>query len=268
MTIHPTAVVDSGAEIDGSATIGPYSIVEKGAVVGPDCVIGPHAIISGATTMGARNTVGSFTNIGTPPQDLTYHNEATRLTIGDDNQIREYVSIHRGTPGGHGVTTIGNGNLIMAYAHIAHDCVVGNNVILVNGVTLGGHVEIGDRATIGGLSAVHQFTRVGDYSYIGGMSGISKDVPPYVIMSGVRNQMRVNGINRIGLRRAGFDRDTIKKLIQAYKIIFRTPELLLQEALSKTLDEIPDCEAVAKLVNFFKTSIRSVVRTAGDDDEE
>ncbi len=268
MNIHPTAVVDPDATVHPSTTVGPYAVIEKGVVIGADCVICPHAVVTGHTTIGARNTIGSFTNIGGPPQDLKYHNEDTRLLIGDDNQIREYVSIHRGTPGGHGVTTVGSGNLLMAYTHIAHDCVVGNHVIMANAATLGGHVEIGERVIIGGLTAVHQFTRIGDYAYIGGMSGVSKDVPPYVIMAGIRNQMRVTGINRIGLRRAGFSAETIKKLMQAYKIIFRSPELLLQEALTKALDEIPDCEPVARLVNFFRTSSRSVVRMAGDDGEE
>ncbi|HIJ79430.1 MAG: acyl-[acyl-carrier-protein]--UDP-N-acetylglucosamine O-acyltransferase, partial [Desulfobulbaceae bacterium] len=156
----------------------------------------------------------------------------------------------------------------MAYTHVAHDCIVGNHVIMANAATLGGHVEVGDRVTIGGLTAVHQFARLGDYAYIGGMSGISKDVPPYVIMAGIRNRMKVSGINRIGLRRAGFAAEDIKKLSLAFKIIFRSPELLLQEALTKTLDEIPDCVPVAKLVNFFKTSKRSVVRAAANDSDE
>jgi UDP-N-acetylglucosamine acyltransferase len=267
MNIHPTAVIDPEAKVHASTTVGPYAVIEKGVEIGPDCVICPHAVVTGLTTIGARNTIGSFTNIGGPPQDLKYNNEPTRLVIGDDNQIREYVSIHRGTPGGHGVTTVGSGNLLMAYTHIAHDCVVGDHVIMANAATLGGHVEVADRVIIGGLTAVHQFVRIGEYAYIGGMSGLSKDVPPYVIMSGIRSQMRVTGINRIGLRRSGFTADEIKKLGQAYKIIFRSPELLLQEALAKTLEEIPDCAPVAKLVNFFATSKRGAVRMAGDDEE-
>lgn len=268
MNIHPTAVIDPGARVHPSAVVGAYAVIEKGVVIGPDCVISPHAVVTGSTTLGARNTIGSFTNIGGPPQDLKYNNEDTRLEIGDDNQIREYVSIHRGTPGGRGVTTVGSGNLLMAYTHVAHDCQVGDGVIMANAATLGGHVQVGDRVIIGGLTAVHQFTRIGEFAYIGGMSGISKDVPPYVIMAGIRNQMRVTGINRIGLRRAGFDADTIRKLVQAYRIIFRSPDLLLQDALDKTLADLPDCAPVVRLVDFFRTSKRSVVRTAGDDDEE
>lgn len=265
--IHPTAVVEPGAELHETVTVGAYAVIDKGVRIGPDSVISPHAVITGSTTIGARNTIGSFAIVGGPPQDLKYHNEDTKVVIGDDNQIREYVSIHRGTPGGHGVTTVGSGNMLMAYTHVAHDCVVGDQVIMANAATLGGHVEVADRVIIGGLTAVHQFTRIGEYAYIGGMSGISKDVPPYVITAGIRNQLRVTGINRIGLRRAGFDAESIKKLMHAYRIIFRTPELLLQEALAKALDENADCEPVARLVNFFKASKRSVVRQGGDEEE-
>jgi len=265
MNIHPTAVIDPQAEVDASATIGPYAVIEKGVVIGPDCLISPHAVVTGLTTIGARTTIGSFASIGGPPQDLKYNNEPTKVVIGEDNQIREYVSIHRGTPGGRGITTLGNGNLLMAYTHVAHDCLVGNHVIMANGATLGGHVQVADRVIIGGLTAVQQFIRIGEYAYIGGMSGLSSDIPPYVVMAGVRNQMRITGINRIGLRRAGFSAEDIKKLGQAYKIIFRSPELLLQDALAKALAELPDCEPVARLVNFFTTSKRGVVRTGGDD---
>ncbi|MFZ5775551.1 MAG: acyl-ACP--UDP-N-acetylglucosamine O-acyltransferase [Thermodesulfobacteriota bacterium] len=267
MSIHPTAVVDPGAELHETVTVGPYAVIDKGVRIGADSVVSPHAVVTGATTIGARTTIGPFATIGAPPQDLKYHNEETRVVIGDDNQIREYVSIHRGTPGGRGITTVGNGNLLMAYTHVAHDCTLGDHVIMANAATLGGHVEVGDRVIIGGLTAVHQFSRIGEYAYIGGMSGISKDVPPYVITAGIRNQLRVTGINRIGLRRAGFSADSIKRLMNAYRIIFRTPELLLQDALVKALDEGADCEPVARLVNFFKASKRSVIRQAGDDEE-
>lgn len=266
MKIHSTAVVDPEAELHDSVTVGPYAIIEKGVKVCADTEIGSHALISGKTTIGERNKIGPFTCIGTPPQDLKYNNEETELIIGNDNQIREYVSIHRGTPSGHGVTTVGNNNLLMAYVHVAHDCVIKENVIMANGATLGGHVEIGERATIGGLTAIHQFSRIGAYSYIGGMSGVSKDVPPYVIMAGLRNQMRVTGINRIGLKRCGFDDHTIRQLITAYKIIFRSPDLLLEDALKKTMSEISDCEPVQKLVQFFRESKRGVVRTGGDEE--
>jgi len=266
MSIHPTAIIDKKANIDSSVSVGPYAVIDSGVSIGPDTDIASHALITGKTTIGARNRIGPFTIIGGPPQDIRYKNEPTEVFLGDDNLVREYVSIHRGTPGGHGKTVIGNGNMLMAYVHIAHDCLVGNHVIMANAATLGGHVEVADRANLGGVVAVHQFTRIGTYAYIGGMSGVSKDVPPYVIMSGIRNQMRVTGINKVGLKRSGFDTETIRKMNRAFQLIFRTPNLLLQDALVQTIEEMPDCEPVAKLVEFFKTSKRSVVRTFADEE--
>ena len=260
MTIHPTALVDSGADLDSSVTVGAYTIIEKGVTIGADTEIGPHAVISGCTTIGCRNRIHSFTSIGAPPQDLKYSGEETRLVIGDDNLIREYVSIHRGTVTGHGVTTVGSGNLIMAYSHIAHDCVVGNMVIMANGGTLGGHVQVGDHANLGGMVAIHQFSRVGAYTYIGGMSGISKDVPPFVIATGIRDQLRITGINKIGLRRSGFAAEDISTLAQAFVAIFRT-ELVLSEALDKVMAEFSNCQLVVDLVTFMKAPNRfGVVR--------
>ncbi len=266
MNIHPTAIVDPGAVLDQSVTVGAYAVIEAGVEIGAGTEVGSHTVISGRTTIGERNSIGSFASIGAPPQDLKYNNEATRVVIGDDNHIREYVSIHRGTPDGNGVTTVGNGNMIMAYSHIAHDCVVGNRVILANCATLGGHVQIADHANIGGMVAIHQFSRVGGFTYIGGMSGISKDVPPFVIASGVRNKLRITGINKIGLKRCGYDAETIRKVGRAFVYIFRTPELLLQEALDKSLAEFPDCEPVATMVEFFRAPNRMGVlrKTNGD----
>jgi UDP-N-acetylglucosamine acyltransferase len=264
MKIHPSAIIDPHAELDSSVIVGPYAVIGPEVRVGPDCEIGPHAVLSGPTTMGAANRIGPFAHVGGDPQDLKYHGERTELVMGDNNTIREYVSIHRGTESGHRRTSIGNDNMFMVSSHIAHDCVIGNRVILANAATLGGHVEIEDHATLGGLVAVHQFTRIGAYAYIGGMSGISKDIPPYIIMAGIRNQMRVTGINKIGLQRSGFDEDTIKKLNQAFRIIFRTPGLLLEQALERTLAEIPECEPVDRLVEFFRSSQRPVVRTSGN----
>lgn len=265
MSIHTTAVIDHEADVDPSAKIGAYALVEAGVSIGKNTEVLPHSVITGHTSIGCDNIIGPFAAVGSPPQDIHYKGEPTRLTIGDGNQIREYVSIHRGTPGGQGVTSIGNNNLLMAYTHVAHDCQIGNNVIMANAATLGGHVQIRDRATIGGLVAIHQFTRIGEYAYVGGMSGISKDVPPFIIVSGTRNQMRVSGINKIGLRRAGFDNGTIKNLHKAFLTIFNAPELLLQDALDKTLKEFSDCPPVVQLVSFFKESSRSVVRTSSDE---
>ena len=261
MNIHPTAIIDPGAELDSSVKVGPYVIIEKRVKIGRDTVIKPHSVISGPTTIGAGNVIGPFATVGAPPQDLKYKGEDTELVVGDNNQIREYVSIHRGTVTDKGVTIVGSGNLLMGYVHIAHDCVIGNSAILANAATLAGHVQVDDHAIIGGLVAVHQFTRIGSYSYIGGLSGISKDVAPYVIVSGTRKHMRVSGINKVGLRRRGFDNDTLKKLDRAYKIIFMSPELLLQDALEQAAIEIVDCESVNHLIDFFRTSKQGVIRT-------
>ncbi len=266
MNIHPTAVIDPAAELDSSVRVGPYAVIGKGVRVGADTEIGPHAVLAGPTTIGTGNTIGPFANVGAPPQDLHYQGEETRLEIGDHNVIREYVSLHRGTVAGRGVTAIGSHNLLMAYVHVAHDCVIGDHVIMANAATLGGHVIVEDRATLGGMVAVHQFSRVGEYAYVGGMSGLSKDVPPYVIASGIRGGLRATGINKIGLRRAGFDAETIKQLHRAFKIIFRDQELLLNDALAKAEAEMGDCEPVRRLVRFFRDAKRGVVRLAGDDE--
>ena len=265
MSIHSTAVIDPKAELDSTAEVGPYAVIDAGVKIGAGTFIGSHAHVSGRTTIGKNNSIGSFTCIGFPPQDLKYHDEETQLVIGDDNHIREFSTIHRGTPGGHGVTTIGSNNLLMAYCHVAHDCIIGDHVIMVNNATLGGHVEIGDRATIGGMSGVHQFVRVGEHAYIGGMSGISLDIPPYVIVAGIRNELQIRSINRIGLKRAGFSSDEIRKLNKAFTIIFKTEDLLLQDALAQVMKDFGDCPPVVRMVNFFKVSNRNVARLSSDE---
>ncbi len=265
MNIHPTAVVDPQAQLDSTVTVAAYAVIDGPVKIGPDSEIGAHAVISGHTTIGARNSIGSFTSIGAPPQDIHYKGEPTRLIIGDDNRIREYVSIHRGTAKGNMETLIGNGNMIMAYCHIAHDCIIADHVIMANLATLAGHVEIGNHANLGGLVAVHQFCRIGDYSYVGGMSGIALDVPPYVIMEGIRNQMRISGINKIGLRRSGMDREVIHNLEEAFKILFRSPHLLLKDSLAMLQEEMKDCLEVQLMVEFFHSSKRGVVKRTIDD---
>lgn len=265
MAIHPSAVVDPKAELDSSVEVGPYAVIEKGVCIDADTRILPHAVISGPTRIGKRNLIGSFATVGGAPQDLSYKGEPTELIIGDDNQIREYASIHRGTPHGEGKTIIGNSNLLMAYTHIAHDCRLGNNVILANVATLAGHVEVGDRASIGGLVAIHQFCRIGALSYVGGLSGIGLDVPPYVILAGTRNRTRISGINKIGLKRNGFSRETINRLEEAFKIIFRSPNLLLKDALEMARNEVESCPEVDSLITFFESSKRGVVKRTIED---
>lgn len=265
MTIHQTAVIDPLAQIHDTAVIGPYVIVQGKVVIGEGTIVDAHANISGPTIIGDRNKIGSFTSIGASPQDMHYKGEPTELIIGDDNQIREYVSVHRGTVAGKGKTLIGNGNMIMAYCHIAHDCIIGNHVIMANVATLAGHVEVGDHVNLGGFVGVHQFCRIGAFSYVGGLSGIGLDVPPYVIISGIRSRMRITGINKIGMRRCGMSRENIAKLEHAFKIIFRSPQLLLKDALAKVQEEIPDSPEVSVMIEFFQTSKRGVVKRTIDD---
>lgn len=265
MSIHSTAVVDAKAELDSSVIVGPYAVIKAGVCIDAGTRVEPHAVISGPTKIGKRNLIGSFATVGGDPQDLSYKGEPTELIIGDDNQIREYASIHRGTPDGPGKTIIGSSNLLMAYTHVAHDCKIGNHVILANVATLAGHVEVGDRASIGGLVAIHQFCRIGAFSYIGGVSGISLDVAPYIILAGTRNRTRISGINKIGLKRNGFSRETINKLDQAFKIIFRSPNLLHKDALEQAKRDISDCPEVDYLIDFMEQSKRGVVKRTIED---
>ena len=265
MTIHPTAVIEKSAELDSTVEVGPYAVIGADVKIAAGTRVEPHAVISGPTIIGERNLIGSFATIGGAPQDLSYKGEPTELIVGDDNQIREYTSIHRGTPGGNGKTIIGSNNLLMAYSHIAHDCIIGNHVIMANVATLAGHVQVDDRASIGGMVGVHQFCRIGAFSYIGGISGLALDVPPYILVAGIRDRTRVSGINKIGLRRNGFSKETIRKLDSVYRIIYRSPNLLLKDALVKARQEFPDCDEVEHMVSFFESSKRGVVRRTSED---
>jgi len=264
MAIHETAVVDKTAELDSSVDVGAYAVIGADVKIGADTKIEPHAVVNGPTTIGERNLIGSFATVGGAPQDINYKGEPTELIVGNDNQIREYASIHRGTPGGRGKTVIKNNCLLMAYIHIAHDCQIGNHVIMANVATLAGHVQVEDRAAIGGLVAIHQFVRVGAYSYIGGVSGVGLDIPPFVIVAGIRDQTRVSGINKVGLRRAGYSREVISNLDSVFRIIYRSPNLLLKDALELARKEYPDCDEVTYMIDFFENSKRGVIRKTQD----
>ena len=255
--IHPTAIIHPQAELGKSVSVGAYSIVEQGVRIGEGTRIEPFARIQGPTTLGAGNRIHSYACIGGPPQDLKYNDEPTVLEIGDDNTIREYVTIHRGTVGGGGVTKMGSGCLIMAYAHIAHDCILGDEVILANAATLAGHVTVHHKVVVGGLSAVHQFVRIGESAYIGGMTGVAQDVPPFMLVAGERGWL--HGLNVIGLRRQGFTRDELSTLKQAYQIIWRSGlgrEEALQEA-KKNLN--PGNHRLAQLIDFVESSSRGII---------
>lgn len=258
MQIHPTAIVSSDAELAEDVVIEPYSIVGPKVTIGAGTVVGPHVIIDGRTTIGRRNQISPFAVIGSPPQDITYKGEDTGVLIGDDNIIREYVTIHRGSHRGEGLTCIGDGNFLMAYAHIAHDCRLGNKVIMANAATLGGHVPVGDGAVIGGIVAVHQFVRVGEYSCIGGFSGVRMDIPPYMLAANAA--AKLFGPNIIGLKRNGFSDESIQALKKCYRIVFRSG-LTIREAAEKSRQEIGPLPEIERLIEFLSNgSKRGITR--------
>lgn len=255
--IHPSAVVSPKAKIADGVKIGPFSIIGENVTVGKDTVIGSHAVIDGNTVIGEKNRIYPFVSLGLPPQDINYQGEDTRVIIGDENIIREFVTINKATTKQDRVTKVGNRNYIMAYAHIAHDCTLGNSIIMSNVATLGGHIEIGDHAIIGGLVAIHQFVRIGTYAFIGGKSAIVKDIPPFMMASGDR--AKLYGLNQIGLKREGFSQENINRLKKAYQIIWRDHNLF-NEALEIVRREIPPFKELEILLEFLVNSERGVVR--------
>ena len=253
--IHKTAIVDSKAKVHSSTEIGPYCVIGPNVVIGENVKIHSHVNISGNTTIGKGNKIYPFASIGNDPQDLKYNGEETKLIIGDNNKIREYVTINPGTEGGGGLTKIGNNCLLMISSHIAHDCHVGNNVIIANNVPLGGHAIIEDHVVIGGNSAVQQFTRIGKMAMIGGMTGVLHDVIPYGLSTGNRNTL--NGLNLIGLRRAKFNNKDILGLSDAYKEIFATKKLT--ENIGKLNGEFKENPLVKNVIEFItKDKKRSI----------
>jgi UDP-N-acetylglucosamine acyltransferase len=257
MKIHPTAIISPDCELAEGVEIGPYAVIGPDVHIGENTVIGSHVVIEAHTDIGARCRVFQFASIGVQPQDLKFRGEATRVVIGNDNTIREFVTIHRATVSDIGVTIIGDHNLIMAYSHIAHNCKLGNHVIMVNAANLAGHIHVEDYAIIGGLTGIHQFTRIGAHCIIGGASAISKDVAPYLLVSG--NRARPHGLNLIGLKRRGFKEGTIRALKDAYRLIFRS-SLLLRTALEKVRNEVEDCPEVRHFVEFIEQSKRGICR--------
>ncbi|MBI4690988.1 MAG: acyl-ACP--UDP-N-acetylglucosamine O-acyltransferase [Nitrospirae bacterium] len=255
--IHKTAIIDPKASIDEGVFIGPFCIVGEGVKLKKGVRLSSNVIIEGNTEIGENCQIYPFAGIGLPPQDLKYKGEKTGVRIGSNNIIREYVTIHRGSVGGDGITGIGNNNFLMAYVHIAHDCKIGNNVIMTNLATLAGHVVVEDYAYIGGIVAVHQFTRIGGYSMVGGFSGVGQDIPPYTMASGPR--AKLFGLNSIGLKRQGFPDSTINNLKKAYKIIFREKHTL-KEALKKVQKEFPDSKEIRHLVEFIEKNKRGICR--------
>ncbi len=255
--IHPSTVVSSKTKIAEGVKIGPFSIIGEDVTVGRDTIIGSHVVIDRNTVVGKKNRIYPFVSIGLPPQDIGYRGEDTRVIIGDENIIREFVTINRATTKQDKVTKVGNKNYIMAYAHVAHDCTLGNSIIMSNAAALGGHIEIGDHAIIGGLVAIHQFVRIGAYAFIGGKSAIVKDIPPFMMASGDR--ARLFGLNQVGLKREGFSQEKINSLKKAYQIIWRDHHLL-NEALERVRREIPLFKELEMLLDFLVNSKRGVVR--------
>ena len=256
--IHPTAIVDPTAEMDEAVDIGPYTVVEKNVIIGQGTRIGPHVVIGEGTQIGQRCRIYQFSSIGEAPQALAYRGEKTFLILGDQNIVREFVTLNRGTAGGGGKTVIGNQNLFMAYSHVAHDCQIGNQVILANGATLAGHITIEDHAIIGGLSAIHQFCRIGVHAFISGMTGITLDVPPYMLASGSR--AKLFGLNTVGLKRFKFPETTVRALKKAYRIIFRS-SLTLEKAVNQlSEDEISQLPEIQHLLRFIQQSKRGISR--------
>jgi len=257
--IHPTAIIHAGARLGADVEVGPWTIIGDQVEIGDGCSIGAHCVLKGPMRLGRENRVYAFCSLGEDPQDKKFKGDVpVRLEIGDRNTIREYCSLNRGTPGGGGLTSLGNDNWIMAYCHVAHDCRIGNNTIFANNATLAGHVEIGDYAILGGFTGVHQFCRIGESSFTAISAVVVKDVPPFVMAGG--NTARARAINREGLKRRGFEREAIAAVTRAYKTLYRQG-LLLEQALEQLTEPAQQFPEVARFVEFIRGSRRGIVRS-------
>jgi len=255
--IHPSAVISPGAQLGDECVIGPYTVIGDDAVLGDGVRIDSHCVIDGRTRIGDETHIYPFVSIGLPPQDLKFSGEATETVIGKRNRIREFVTVHRGTRGGGGITRIGDDCFIMAQAHIAHDCQIGNHVIMANAATLAGHVMVHDGANIGAYSGVHQFCRVGREAYIGGYSVVVKDALPFALTVG--NHAKCYGLNKVGVRRRGYARETIDALHHAFHLLLSS-KLNTTQAISRIREEIKATSEVTELVQFIESSQRGVVK--------
>ncbi|MBL0714477.1 MAG: acyl-ACP--UDP-N-acetylglucosamine O-acyltransferase [Desulfosarcina sp.] len=255
--IHPTAIINSRAEIGSDVEIGPYAIIGDNVTIGAGTIIGAHTTIDPFVDIGPECRIFQFASVGALPQAIKFGGEKTYVKIGRRTVIREFTTVNRGTGFGGGVTEVGEENLLMAYVHIAHDCKTGRGVILANNATLAGHVTIADYVTVGGLTAIHQFVRVGRHAYIGGKSAVVKDIPPYVIAAGDR--ARLHGLNRVGLRRHGHSEKAIAMLKRTYRLIFRIG-ITLNEAIERVRAEVDQTPEVTRFMDFIKTSQRGITR--------
>lgn len=255
MSIHQLAVVHKNAQIGDDVTIGPFAVIGENVVVGDGCEIGPHVVLDGWTEIGENCRFYPGASIGSHPQDLKYKGGKTHLVIGSHNVFREYVTVNTGTETGGGTTRLGSYCLMMAYAHVAHDCQIGDHVIIGNCAAISGHINVEDFAIIGGLSGLHQFVRIGTHAILGGCSGVAQDVPPYMMASGER--AKIYGLNSVGLKRHDFPEETITLLHKAYRILFRS-KLSIKHAVNQVKAEVPDCSEVEHLIEFIETSERGI----------
>jgi len=255
--IHATAIIDPSAELAEGVEVGPYAIIGKEVTIGAGSKIGAHAVIGDWTSIGENNQIFAQSSVGAPPQDLKYRGEQCWTRIGNNNMVREFATIHRGTVTGHGQTVVGNGNLFMAYSHVAHDCRIGNGVVMANVATLAGHVTVEDNVILGGLVAVHQFSTIGAYAMVGGGSMVGMDVLPYTIATPGKRDAKLRGLNLIGLKRRGFTDEAISNLRKAYKTLFMAG-LKQDEAVAKIRAEITGCPEVDYLLAFIERSERGI----------
>lgn len=255
--IHPTAVIDPAAELGANVSVGAYSVIGPGVEIGDDCEIGPHVTLCGPTRIGRENRIFQYASVGDAPQDKKYGGEDTRLEIGDRNTIREFVTINRGTVQDRGVTTIGDDNWIMAYVHVAHDCVIGDRIVFANGASLAGHVIVGDDVILGGFTLIHQFCHIGAHAFTSMGSSIKQDVPPYITVAG--NPAEPHGINAEGLRRAGFAAAEIQALRRAYRSLYKAG-LRLEQAIADMESMVAEYPSVGELSRFLRAASRGIVR--------
>jgi UDP-N-acetylglucosamine acyltransferase len=257
LSIDPRAVVSPRAEIAPDVEIGPFTVIGADVTIGPGCWIGPHAVINGPSVLGAGNRVFQFASIGDAPQDKKYNGEPTRLVVGDRNTFREYVTVNRGTVGGIGETRIGSDNLLLAYSHVAHDCVLGDHIVLSNVVNLAGHVELGDWVIMSGYAGSHQFCKIGAHAFIGNNTSVTRDVPPYVLATGHPAEPR--SVNAEGLKRRGFTEEQIRVIRNAYRVLYRS-DLALADALVQLKEMAAEHAVLQCFVEFIERSTRSLVR--------
>jgi UDP-N-acetylglucosamine acyltransferase len=255
--IHLSAIIDQDAELADNVTVGAYSVIGANVKIGSGTVIGSHVVIKGPTSIGKDNRIYQFSSIGEDPQDKKYANEITRLEIGDRNTIREFTSLHRGTKQDRSVTHIGSDNLFMAYTHVAHDCVIGDHVIMANGASLAGHVHLNSHAILGGFTLVHQFTQIGEYSFAAMGSAITQDIPPFIMVGG--KPTRPHGINSVGMERNGISAEDIRLIRKAYKLIYKM-NLRLEDAIEQMEDLAGDSKQVSDMVSFLRNVTRGIMR--------